>query len=147
MGNTTNYNFKKTKLGHPVRDDDIGDNLALIDTEIHNRETDITTNTGNITTNTGNITTNTADIAAIIEGVTVWAGTSNFAGADGATITHNNNLSNYTASIIQTDADPVGSVGEIWVTDIAVNSFVVRNSGSAITSFTWVILNKKEEPV
>ena len=140
---TTNYSFDKSKRGHQDVDDDIGrigDALDMIDTEIHDRETDITTNTGDITQNA-------TDIAAIIEGVTVWAGTSNFAGADGATITHNKNLSNYTASIIQTDADPVGSVGEIWVTDIAVNSFVVRNSGSAITSFTWVILNKKEEPV
>lgn len=136
MATTTNYGFKKRALGHPVRDDDIGVNLDMIDTEIHNRETDVTINTGDIATNT-------ADIAAITESVTVWAGTSNFAGPGGVTITHNHNLSNYAPVIIQADADPLGSVGEIWVTDVAVNSFVVRNSGSAITSFTWVLLNKK----
>lgn len=66
-------------------------------------------------------------------------GSSNFAGEGGVTITHNLNAANYAATIIQADADPIGSVGEIWVTDVATNSFVVRNSGSAITSFTWVI--------
>ena len=65
-------------------------------------------------------------------------GSSNFAGPGGVTITHNLNWSVYAASVAQADADPVGSVGEIWVTDIAANSFVVRNSGSAITSFTWI---------
>ena len=65
-------------------------------------------------------------------------GASNFAGPGGVTITHNLNWGTYAATIIQADADPIGSVGEIWVTDVAANSFVVRNSGSAITSFTWV---------
>lgn len=65
-------------------------------------------------------------------------GTANFAGPGGATITHNLNWSVYAASVIQADSDPVGSVGEIWVTDIAADSFVVRNSGSANTSFTWL---------
>lgn len=69
-------------------------------------------------------------------------GSSNFAGSGGATVTHNLNLFNYAATIIQTDADPIGSIGEIWVTDVAVNSFVVRNSGSGITAFTWVIHNR-----
>lgn len=42
MGDTTtNYTFKKRKLGHSVRDDDIGDNLDLIDTAIKARETEI----------------------------------------------------------------------------------------------------------
>lgn len=38
MATTTNYSFKKSKLGHPVRDDDIGENLDMIDTEIKKRE-------------------------------------------------------------------------------------------------------------
>ena len=38
MGETTaNYSFKKRNLGHPVRDDDIGDNLDLIDVAIKAR--------------------------------------------------------------------------------------------------------------
>jgi hypothetical protein len=41
MAVTTNYSFKKRKIGHPVRDDDVGDNLDLIDTAIKARETDI----------------------------------------------------------------------------------------------------------
>ena len=135
MATTTNYSFKKSKLGHPVRDDDISDNLDLIDTEIHDRETDITTNTGDIATNT-------ADIAAITESVTVWAGTSNFAGVGGVTITHNHNLSNYVPMIIPRE-DGEGYIGEVHVSDVAVNSFVVRNTGSETTEFVWVILNKK----
>ena len=41
MTTTTNYSFVKRKIGHPVRDDDIGDNLVLIDTAIKVRETEI----------------------------------------------------------------------------------------------------------
>lgn len=41
MADTTNYSFKKRKIGHPVRDDDVGDNLDLIDTAIKARETEI----------------------------------------------------------------------------------------------------------
>lgn len=65
-------------------------------------------------------------------------GSSNFAGQGGVTVTHNLNLVNYRPHILPT-ADGGGAIGEIWVTDIAVNSFVVRNSGSAITTFSWVI--------
>ena len=67
--------------------------------------------------------------------------TSNFAGPGGVTIAHNLNLSNYSVTIIPT-ADGAGALGEIWVTDIAVNSFVVRNSGSGVTTFTWIIHNR-----
>ena len=68
-------------------------------------------------------------------------GTDNFAGSGGVTITHNLNLSNYTPSIVPT-ADAAGALGEIWITDIAVNSFVVRNSGIAVTGFTWTVHNR-----
>ena len=68
-------------------------------------------------------------------------GSSNFAGPSGVTITHNLNLSNYTPSIIPT-ADGAGAIGEIRISDVAVNSFVVHNSGSAVTAFTWVIHNR-----
>ena len=43
MAVTTNYSFKKRKIGHPVRDDDVGDNLDSIDTAIKARETEIDT--------------------------------------------------------------------------------------------------------
>lgn len=68
-------------------------------------------------------------------------GSSNFAGPSGITITHSLNLSNYSPSILPI-ADGVGALGEIWVTDIAVNSFVVRNSGSGVTAFTWIVHNR-----
>lgn len=68
-------------------------------------------------------------------------GTSNFAGPGGVTITHSLNLANYTPSITPT-ADPAGALGEVWITDVAVNSFVVRNSGITVTAFTWVIHNR-----
>ena len=68
-------------------------------------------------------------------------GSSNFTGPSGVTITHNLNLSNYTPSIIPT-ADGAGAIGEIRISDVAVNSFVVHNSGSAVTAFTWVIHNR-----
>lgn len=68
-------------------------------------------------------------------------GSSNFAGSGGVTITHNLNISNYEVSI-KPSADSSGAIGEIWVTDEAVNSFVVRNSGSAVTAFAWTIHNR-----
>ena len=109
---TTNYSFDKSKRGHQDVDDDIG-----------------------------RIADNLDLIDAAIKNTENKKGTSNFAGQGGVTITHNLNLASYGVTIAQTDADPIGSVGEIWVTDVAVNSFVVRNSGSAITSFTWITHN------
>ena len=38
MAVTTNYSFVKRKMGQPIRDDDLGDNLDLIDTAIKARE-------------------------------------------------------------------------------------------------------------
>lgn len=64
-------------------------------------------------------------------------GISNFAGPGGVTITHNLTLSEYIADVIPT-AD-AGAVGAIWITDVAVNSFVVRNSGIGVSAFTWSI--------
>ena len=68
-------------------------------------------------------------------------GSSSFAGSGGVTITHSLNLANYTISI-EPSADGGGAIGEIWVTDIAVNTFVVRNSGAGVTAFLWVIHNR-----
>lgn len=68
-------------------------------------------------------------------------GSSSFAGPGGVTVTHSLNLANYTPTIIPT-ADGAGAIGEWWITDKAVNSFVIRNSGSAVTAFTWVIHNR-----
>lgn len=68
-------------------------------------------------------------------------GSSNFAGPGGVTVTHNLNLANYMPTVVPS-VDGSGAIGEIWVTDIAVNSFVVRNTGSGITGFTWIIHNR-----
>ncbi len=68
-------------------------------------------------------------------------GSSNFAGPGGVTITHSLNLANYDVSI-KPSTDGSGAIGEVWVSDMAVNSFVVRNSGSAATTFTWIIHNR-----
>ena len=68
-------------------------------------------------------------------------GSNNFTGPGGVTIAHNLNLANYTPTITPT-ADGAGAIGEVLVTDIAVNSFVVRNSGIAVTTFTWVVHNR-----
>ena len=68
-------------------------------------------------------------------------GSSSFAGPGGVTITHNLNLSNYAPTISPT-ADAGGALGEVWITDKAVNSFVVRNSGIAVTGFLWLIHNR-----
>ena len=106
-----------------------------------------------VLTGSGQIGTKTADLAELwTKGTLIDAsmigldelhadGSSNFAGPGGVTITHNLNLANYAPHIIPT-ADGAGAIGEIWVTDIAVNSFVVRNSGSGVTGFTWVIHNR-----
>lgn len=64
-------------------------------------------------------------------------GSSNFAGPGGVTINHSLNLANYIPDVIST-ADS-GAVGAIWITDVAVNSFVVRNSGVGVSAFTWSI--------
>ena len=64
-------------------------------------------------------------------------GTSNFAGPGGVTVVHNLNLANYRPHIDQTETS--GEIGEIWITDVAVNSFVVRNSGIGVTAFAWII--------
>lgn len=69
--------------------------------------------------------------------VTHVEGTSNFAGPSGVTITHSLNLTNYIPDVIPT-ADS-GAVGAIWITDVAVNTFVVRNSGSGVSAFTWSV--------
>jgi hypothetical protein len=68
-------------------------------------------------------------------------GSSNFAGPSGVTITHNLNLANYTPTIIAT-ADGAGAIGEIRISGVAADSFVVHNSGIAATTFTWVIHNR-----
>ncbi len=106
-----------------------------------------------VLTGSGQIGTKTADLAELWSKGTLIddsmiglneihaEGSSNFAGPGGVTITHNLNLSNYAPHIIPT-ADPAGALGEVWITDVAVNSFVVRNSGIAVTSFTWVIHNR-----
>lgn len=64
-------------------------------------------------------------------------GSSNFAGPGGITITHNLNLANYIPAAMPS-ADS-GAIGAIWITDVAANTFVVRNSGSGVTAFTWSI--------
>lgn len=65
-------------------------------------------------------------------------GTSNFAGPGGVSVAHNLNWATYIASIVPTE-DPAGAIGNIWITDIAANSFVVRNSGVGVTEFTYII--------
>lgn len=69
--------------------------------------------------------------------VTHVEGTSNFAGPSGITITHSLNLADYIPDVIP-NADS-GAVGAIWITDVAVNTFVVRNSGSGVSAFTWSV--------
>jgi hypothetical protein len=69
--------------------------------------------------------------------VTHVEGTSNFAGSSGVTVTHSLNLADYIPDVIPT-ADS-GAVGAIWITDVAVNTFVVRNSGSGVSAFTWSV--------
>jgi len=64
-------------------------------------------------------------------------GNAGLAGPSGVTITHNLNLAFYQ---IQLDAvEESGAIGEIWITDIGANSFKVRNSGSGLEGFSWVI--------
>lgn len=69
-------------------------------------------------------------------------GSSSFAGSGGVTITHNLGISDYTPLIVPT-ADPGGKLGAVFVTDITTNSFVVRNTGSAVTAFDWIIPDMK----
>ena len=68
-------------------------------------------------------------------------GTSSFAGPGGVTITHNLNIADYDVSV-EPSADGAGAIGEIWKTDIAANTFVIRNSGSGVTGFTWIVHNR-----
>lgn len=66
------------------------------------------------------------------------SGSSNLAGPGGVTVTHNLNIANYFPYFIIT-ADGGGAIGDVWITDVAADSFVLRNSGSATTAFSWVI--------
>ena len=69
-------------------------------------------------------------------------GASSFAGPNGVTVTHNLNISgDYTPFVIPTE-DPDGQLGAVYVTDILTNSFKVKNTGSATTTFSWVISDK-----
>lgn len=68
-------------------------------------------------------------------------GTSNFAGSGGVTVTHSLNIADYNVSV-EPSADGAGAIGEIWDTDIAVNSFVVRNSGAGVAAFAWIVHNR-----
>jgi hypothetical protein len=68
-------------------------------------------------------------------------GASAFAGSGGVTITHNLGISgNYMPLIIPT-ANPNGCLGAVYVTDVTSNSFKVRNTGSAVTTFDWILYN------
>ena len=69
-------------------------------------------------------------------------GSSSFAGSGGVTITHSLGIADYTPLIVPT-ADPGGQLGAVFVTDITTNSFVVRNTGSAVTAFDWIIPDMK----
>lgn len=80
-------------------------------------------------------------IARILAQIFHAEGAANFSGSGGVTITHSLNLADYNVSI-KPSTDGAGAIGEIWVTDVAANSFVVRNSGIAITAFTWIIHNR-----
>ena len=64
-------------------------------------------------------------------------GSDNLAGSSGIAITHNLGITNYLPAVWVTEES--GAVGEIWITDITADSFVVRNSGDAKGSFNWVI--------
>jgi len=44
---------------------------------------------------------------------------------------------NYRVTIMPT-ADP-GYVGSVWVSDKAINSFRVNNSGSGVSAFEWAV--------
>lgn len=67
----------------------------------------------------------------------VITGGSAFGGLAGKTITHNIGHVNYRVLITPT-ADPKGYLGEWWVLKQA-NTFVVYNSGSAVTAFDWEV--------
>ena len=75
-------------------------------------------------------------ISSMAAGIHV-EGASNFAGPGGVTITHSLNLANYIPDVIS--AADSGAVGAIWITDVAVNSFIVRNTGIGVSAFTWSI--------
>lgn len=63
-------------------------------------------------------------------------GTDNFAGPGGVTITHTS-VANYIPDIIPT-ANP-GDVGGVWITDVTATTFVVRNTGIGVSTFTWSV--------
>jgi len=137
---------------------DVANGIPKLDSSIYLKLAQIVGNVPSLDVNgklvlTGQIGTKTADLAelwtkgTLIDDSMIGLnelhadGSSNFAGPGGVTITHGLNLANYAPHIIPT-ADGAGAIGEIWVTDVAVNSFVVRNSGIAVTAFTWVIHNR-----
>ena len=66
-------------------------------------------------------------------------GASTFAGEAGITITHSlDAYKGYTVLIVPTEK-PNGHLGAVYVTDATANSFKVKNTGVATTSFLWII--------
>lgn len=67
----------------------------------------------------------------------VLTGSGSFGSSAGWTVTHNVGHTNYRVLITPTQ-DPQGYLGEWWVLKQA-NTFVVYNSGAALTSFDWEV--------
>ncbi|SHK93139.1 hypothetical protein [Desulforamulus aeronauticus] len=65
-------------------------------------------------------------------------GTANFNGAIGTVIPHTKGDTNYFVGVTPV-ANPAGYLGEVWV-EQAANSFSVKCSGIATTSFKYVVL-------
>ena len=66
------------------------------------------------------------------------AGTANFNGAIGTVIPHTKGDTNYYVEVTPV-VNPAGYLGEVWV-EQAANSFSVKCSGTATTSFKYVVL-------
>jgi len=67
-------------------------------------------------------------------------GTSTFNGSTGRAITITAATdTNYFVSVTPT-ANPAGNLGEVWVIVDSTTQFTVYNSGSAIGSFRWAVI-------
>ena len=96
-------------------------------------------NTSFVVRNSGNATTTFS--WAMPECDNDCKGVSTFAGKAGITITHNLDVhEDYTVLIVPTE-NPNGHLGAVYITDITANSFKVKNTGVATTSFLWIIFN------
>lgn len=116
MLNTANYGLKKPELTDYVNVSVFNDNADIIDATLKEHE----------------------DIIINLKGYEL-QGSANFNSTTGIVISHSIGNTAYNVQITASQ-NPNGYLGEVWV-EKANNSFVVKCSGTATTSFNYIVFS------